>query len=111
MTTFMSLEALKNISSLPAVSLIRISFDVPPPGLVAVCNELRAASPGKAYGGGVSIRSDASYIIDFENTVIAGNKALNVAQDVAVRAGNVLGTSFHPELTDDARMHEWFLGL
>ena len=30
---------------------------------------------------------------------------------VAVRQGNVLGTSFHPELTEDARLHEWFLGL
>jgi 5'-phosphate synthase pdxT subunit len=28
---------------------------------------------------------------------------------VAVRQGKVLGTSFHPELTDDARLHEWFL--
>jgi 5'-phosphate synthase pdxT subunit len=28
---------------------------------------------------------------------------------VAVRQGNLLGTSFHPELTDDARVHEWFL--
>jgi len=27
---------------------------------------------------------------------------------VAVRQGNLLGTSFHPELTDDTRMHEWF---
>lgn len=32
-------------------------------------------------------------------------------QTVAVRQGKVLGTSFHPELTDDARMHAWFLGL
>ena len=32
-------------------------------------------------------------------------------QTVAARQGSVLGTSFHPELTDDARMHEWFLGL
>ncbi|RYG48002.1 pyridoxal 5'-phosphate synthase glutaminase subunit PdxT [bacterium] len=30
---------------------------------------------------------------------------------VAARQGNVIGTSFHPELTDDYRMHEWFLGL
>jgi len=30
---------------------------------------------------------------------------------VAVRQGNLIGTSFHPELTDDRRMHEWFLGL
>lgn len=28
---------------------------------------------------------------------------------VAVRQGNILGTSFHPELTDDHRFHKWFL--
>ncbi len=28
---------------------------------------------------------------------------------VAVRQGNLLGTSFHPELTDDTRLHEWFM--
>lgn len=27
---------------------------------------------------------------------------------VAVRQGNLLGTSFHPELTDDTRLHAWF---
>lgn len=30
---------------------------------------------------------------------------------VAVRQGNRLGTSFHPELTDDTRLHEFFLGM
>ncbi len=30
-------------------------------------------------------------------------------QIVAVRQGNLLGTSFHPELTDDTRLHAWFL--
>lgn len=30
---------------------------------------------------------------------------------VAVRKGNLIGTSFHPELTDDRRMHDWFLKL
>jgi 5'-phosphate synthase pdxT subunit len=30
---------------------------------------------------------------------------------VAVRQGKLLGTSFHPELTDDSRMHEWFFSL
>lgn len=29
---------------------------------------------------------------------------------VAVRQGNVLGTSFHPELTADERIHVWWLG-
>lgn len=28
---------------------------------------------------------------------------------VAVRSGRVLATSFHPELTDDERLHQWFL--
>jgi 5'-phosphate synthase pdxT subunit len=30
---------------------------------------------------------------------------------VFVRANNVMGTSFHPELTGDARVHEYFLDL
>jgi 5'-phosphate synthase pdxT subunit len=30
---------------------------------------------------------------------------------VAVRQGDRLGTSFHPELTDDGRIHEWFLAF
>jgi pyridoxal 5'-phosphate synthase pdxT subunit len=28
---------------------------------------------------------------------------------VALRQGNVFGTSFHPELTDDTRIHSWWL--
>jgi len=34
----------------------------------------------------------------------------NVNDIVAVRQGNVFGTSFHPELTDDVRVHAWWLG-
>ncbi len=30
---------------------------------------------------------------------------------VAVQQGKVLGTAFHPELTDDTRFHEYFLSL
>ncbi len=33
------------------------------------------------------------------------------ADIVAVREGNLLGTSFHPELTGDDRIHEWFLSI
>jgi 5'-phosphate synthase pdxT subunit len=29
---------------------------------------------------------------------------------VAVRQGNVLAVAFHPELTGDARLHEWLVG-
>jgi 5'-phosphate synthase pdxT subunit len=34
-----------------------------------------------------------------------------VADIVAVRQGNLLGTAFHPEVTDDLRFHEYFLGI
>jgi 5'-phosphate synthase pdxT subunit len=30
---------------------------------------------------------------------------------VMVREGNVLATSFHPELTDDPRVHQYFLDM
>lgn len=30
---------------------------------------------------------------------------------VAVRKGRILGTAFHPELTEDTRLHEWFVEL
>ena len=34
----------------------------------------------------------------------------DVGDIVAVKQGNVFGTSFHPELTEDARIHVWWLG-
>lgn len=30
---------------------------------------------------------------------------------VGVRQGKLLGTAFHPEMTDDTRMHSWFLSI
>lgn len=30
---------------------------------------------------------------------------------VAVRKGRILGTAFHPELTEDTRLHEWFIEM
>jgi 5'-phosphate synthase pdxT subunit len=43
----------------------------------------------------------------------AGVEVLSRYQDriVAVRAGRVVGTSFHPELTDDLSVHRWFMNL
>lgn len=41
-----------------------------------------------------------------EEAADAQNKLNDI---VAVRQGNVVGTSFHPELTDDIRMHVWWL--
>ncbi|KAG5955573.1 hypothetical protein E4U58_007026 [Claviceps cyperi] len=43
----------------------------------------------------------------------AGVSQANTSNDagdiIAVRQGNILGTSFHPELTNDARIHAWWL--
>lgn len=38
-----------------------------------------------------------------------GEKGLRNGDIVAVRQGNVFGTSFHPELTADERIHVWWL--
>lgn len=40
------------------------------------------------------------------STEIEGGELNNI---VAVRQGNIMGTSFHPELTDDVRIHVWWL--
>jgi pyridoxal 5'-phosphate synthase pdxT subunit len=40
---------------------------------------------------------------------LAESKSDNVGDIVAVRQGNVFGTSFHPELTSDVRIHVWWL--
>ena len=37
--------------------------------------------------------------------------ALSNGQAVAVRQGNLMATAFHPELTNDARLHQYFLDL
>lgn len=48
------------------------------------------------------------------NSVGKGVKVLAQLEDgrpVAVRQGHMLGTSFHPELTDDTRVHELFVRM
>ena len=37
--------------------------------------------------------------------------ALDVDRPVAVQQGNLMATSFHPELTNDYRFHSYFLDL
>jgi 5'-phosphate synthase pdxT subunit len=44
----------------------------------------------------------------------AGVEVLSALPDgriVACREGRLLATSFHPELTGDSRLHEWFVQL
>jgi 5'-phosphate synthase pdxT subunit len=37
--------------------------------------------------------------------------ALDAERIVAVREGHLLGTAFHPELTDDSRIHQYFVDM
>lgn len=37
--------------------------------------------------------------------------ALDAERIVAVREGHLLGTAFHPELTDDIRVHQYFVDM
>lgn len=43
------------------------------------------------------------------STGASGSEEVHRGDIVAVRQGNVVGTSFHPELTNDARIHVWWL--
>lgn len=65
---------------------------------------------------------ESDYIADFPLVFIRGPYVVSVGADatvetevdghaVALRQGNILATAFHPELTDDTRLHELFLSL
>jgi len=65
---------------------------------------------------------DPDYIKDFPLVFIRGPYVVSVGSEatvetqvdghpVALRQGNILATAFHPELTDDTRLHELFLSL
>ncbi len=49
----------------------------------------------------------------FITKVLNNTKILSTFDDkiVAVKEGNMLATSFHPELTEDTRLHEYFINI
>ncbi|QKX59106.1 uncharacterized protein TRUGW13939_06237 [Talaromyces rugulosus] len=76
------------------------------PSRAAVATAVAAASQGRvevlAELPGRSARLVASTGVNIDADEEAGDI-------VAVKQGNVFGTSFHPELTDDPRIHMWWL--
>jgi 5'-phosphate synthase pdxT subunit len=65
-------------------------------------------SSGATRFNGVFIRAPGIIRAGHSVDVLA---ALPGGQPVAVRQGNLLALSFHPELTSDLRFHDYFLGL
>lgn len=106
-------------------------------GLIMLAGTVLDASPGQQSFGGfdISVRRNAfgSQLDSFETDVdVAGIGSMHAVfirgpvvesvgesvttlaelsdgRKVAVEQGNLLGTSFHPEITGDTRFHEYFL--
>ncbi|EFY86459.1 Senecionine N-oxygenase [Metarhizium acridum] len=61
-------------------------------------------------GDGVEVLAKLPGRLDRMKAGVSQAKTKDGSGDIiAVRQGNVLGTSFHPELTADARIHAWWL--
>ena len=87
--------------------------------------DLEATVRRNAYGrqlGSFASTADFGDIKDFPLVFIRGPFVSDVGADatietevdgrvVGLRQGNILATAFHPELTDDTRIHELFLSL
>ena len=69
--------------------------------------DLEIQTLGNQKFKGVFIRAPS--IIEVDSNVQILSKLNGLA--VAVQEGNILGTTFHPELTDDIRLHKYFLTL
>ena len=65
------------------------------------------ANPAEYYG--IFIR--APKIISVDNPEVKVLAELGSEEAVAVQQGNIMATSFHPELTDDTRWHCYFLKM
>jgi 5'-phosphate synthase pdxT subunit len=67
-----------------------------------ICPELGSTSYRAVF-----IRAPSIVHIHSDEVVVLGK--LSDGSPVAVRQGNLLATSFHPELTSDVRFHKYFL--
>ena len=91
--------------------------------VVASGESVSSAISAAAGDEGAPEASDTSVVLkDFPLVFIRGPFVAEVGERatvetsvdgnvVGLRQGNILATAFHPELTDDTRIHELFLGL
>jgi len=70
--------------------------------------ELKQATGSDAPYHAVFIRAPIIESVSGDARILA---SISDGRIVAAQQGNLLATSFHPELTDDTRFHEYFLSL
>ncbi|MCD6424958.1 MAG: pyridoxal 5'-phosphate synthase glutaminase subunit PdxT [Anaerolineales bacterium] len=81
------------------IASFEIDLDIP---------ALESVSPESRPFHGVFIRAPLIASVDGDGKVLA---ALPDGRVVAVQQGQLLATAFHPELTDDDRVHRYFVQL
>lgn len=95
---------------LPNVEGVQINEQLLPDSVVAPSKQARDEQAQKATSSEVEVMAVLPGRMKRAAEKGAEIEAVEAAGDViAVRQGNVFGTSFHPELTADARIHIWWL--
>ncbi|UZJ54554.1 hypothetical protein CBS101457_003874 [Exobasidium rhododendri] len=72
----------------------------PPLEILATLSRLPRGAKGSV--GGAEDKAE-------ESTSVVGNRPAHDSMIVALKQGRIMCTSFHPELTNDARLHEFFI--
>ncbi|CUS20650.1 LAQU0S01e11474g1_1 [Lachancea quebecensis] len=98
------------------VAVRRNAFGRQAQSFVATCDFSAFLGPTETQGfPAVFIRAPViEHVLDPERVEVLHRLAgadgtAGTGPVVAVRQGRILGTSFHPELADDTRFHDWFL--
>lgn len=86
------------------------------PGIQEAQSQLQdtVVAPSKASSQGISRKAEVMARLSGRAKALRDREmtAQDIGEEgdiVAVRQGNVFGTSFHPELTGDARIHVWWM--
>jgi len=104
-------------NDLPFPTLQAIDIEVDRNAYGRQVDSFEADIDAGAIGGGtyhaVFIRAPVVVSVGPQAGVVASCKHADGEPErpVAVRQGNILVTSFHPELTDDSRFHKYFLEI
>ncbi|KAI9852258.1 MAG: hypothetical protein M1838_001300 [Thelocarpon superellum] len=78
--------------------------------VIAPSRTAEEASAGEHVGAAVEVMATLGMRTGTMPTpATSGGPDQSAGNIIAVRQGNVFGTSFHPELTGDARIHIWWL--